>query len=271
VSYTSTSIAEQVRHRCRNPRCGARLRPAISHPRDAFCCRACFERFYRFRCLICEQPINRKTKRRQVCHRPKCRHEFRRHRERFFSTRYPASVLDHNGLRSADKTDPKIGTSAGRRFVQSAGSKLSATALRCASIPLDPELVARLNRGCDLWRCQVFESATKNSKAQRALRLHFSRAALGGYRFPGAPAVDLPPLPSVEWAVPSRWKPSPTAVDCPDIPEFLLRRLHVPPPPPPRKGDDQLSDGHPIHGPRAAQAAAGDVIGHQHDSVDRSH
>jgi hypothetical protein len=73
----------QLRHHCRNPRCGGKLQRPTNNRLDAFCCRGCFDSYYRSRCLVCEQPFRRKTERRQVCNRSKCRHEFQRHRERF--------------------------------------------------------------------------------------------------------------------------------------------------------------------------------------------
>jgi hypothetical protein len=92
-----------LRHRCRNPRCGSKLRDPTDSRLDAFCSPACFASFYRSRCLVCEQPFTRKTERRLLCGRAKCRHEIQRHRERFSATRYLGSVLGLNGSRSADK------------------------------------------------------------------------------------------------------------------------------------------------------------------------
>jgi hypothetical protein len=145
----------------------------------------------------------------------------------------------------------------GSRIRQIAGPKLSATSLRFASLPLDPEFVTRLERA----HRSYFENLRKSQRraARRALikKHHPPVNILGGYRFPGAPAVDLSPLPSVEWAVPSRWKSSPTAVDCPDIPEFLLRKLHVPPPPPAQRRRSIVRSPSHSWTARAAQAAAG--------------
>lgn len=202
-----------VRHRCRNPRCGVRLKPAVTNSRDAFCCEGCFTAFYRRHCLVCERPIIRQTERQILCGRKKCRNDFQRHKERFYPTRYPASVLRQNALGSAQSTGLKIGTSTGREFVQIAGPKLSPTSLRLASLPLDPELAARLERA----RRPDVEALVIKRKVSPA-------NVLGGYRFPGAPEVDLSPLPAAEWAVPSRWKPAAAATDCPDIPNFLLRK-----------------------------------------------
>ena len=48
---------EELRHYCRNPRCRTKLAAPVSNPRDAFCCRGCFDSFYLHRCAVCEGPI----------------------------------------------------------------------------------------------------------------------------------------------------------------------------------------------------------------------
>jgi hypothetical protein len=225
---TPTTIGP--RHRCRHPRCGTKLKHPADNPRDAFCCSTCFESFYRSRCLVCERPIDRKTERRQVCNRQKCRGQFRRHREQFLGTRYPALVLSHNGLGSADKTGLKIGQKADRPFRQVAGPELGPTALRLATLPLDPELAARLERA---HRPYVEARAKAKRTAERKVLIKRRTSpvnVLGGYQFPRAPAIDLCPIePPAEWAVASRWKPTGAGTDVPPIPEFLNRVPAAPP------------------------------------------
>jgi hypothetical protein len=213
----------QVRHRCRNPRCGLKLRKPTDNLRNAFCCHGCYFSFYRSRCIVCERSFERKTERRQVCGRRKCRNEFRRHREHYSSTWYPGSVLAHNASRSADKTGLKIGTFGGRAWRKVAGPELAEINLR---VPLEPELAARLERAHSFYREALQKS--KRAAARRALikRRHPPVNILGGHRFPGAPELDLSPIVDTpEWAVPSRWKPITNAlmVDVPPIPEFLKR------------------------------------------------
>jgi hypothetical protein len=214
-----------LRHRCRNPHCGLKLKRPTDNPRDAFCCRACFERFYRSRCLVCERPIERKTKRRQICNRSKCRHEFQRHRERFSSTRYQTSVLGHNGIGSAHSTGLKTGSKVGRPFRLAAGPALSSTALRLAALPLDPGLAARLERANTGFADWLGKS--KRAAARRAQIKHHHPPVnvLGGYRFASAPAIDLSPLEDLP-VVRSRWAPTGEGI-APPIPEFLLRRAPV--------------------------------------------
>jgi hypothetical protein len=45
------------RRYCRNPRCRSKLLAPVENEHRAFCCRGCFEAFYRKRCLVCERDI----------------------------------------------------------------------------------------------------------------------------------------------------------------------------------------------------------------------
>jgi hypothetical protein len=182
----------RVRHRCRNPRCGGKLKSPTDDPHGAFCCSGCFERYYRSRCLVCERPIAQKTKPRQICDRQKCRNEFRRHRERFEGARYPASVLTQISSRSADKTGLKTRSKRGRALAKAAGPKLSATSYYLAKLPIERDLVARLNRA--------------NAPSEPVRKVKRSTNRVRG------------------WAVTSRWKPIGTGTDVPNIPAFLRRK-----------------------------------------------
>jgi hypothetical protein len=68
-----TEFQQEFRHYCRNPRCRSKLPAPVSNPREAFCARGCHSSFYRKRCLVCEQPMERKTERQLVCGKRKCR------------------------------------------------------------------------------------------------------------------------------------------------------------------------------------------------------
>jgi hypothetical protein len=223
VLYRLTPPSNLVRHRCRNPRCGAKLKSSVVNRLDAFCCQGCFDNFYRSHCLVCEQLFTRKTARRQVCHRSRCRHEFQRHRERFSGTRYLASVLGLNASRSAHSTGLKIGQKPDRPLRQVAGPKLSSTSLWLASLPLDPEFAARIAKA----NAPYFEALAKSKRvsSRRAIikRRHPPVNVLGGHHFPDAPVVDLSPIDGPEWAITSRWKPTGAGADVPPIPDFLQR------------------------------------------------
>ena len=69
VDFAETAL----RKMCRNPRCGCKLPAPVSNPREAFCTRGCHSSFYRKRCLVCEEPMERKTERQLVCGKRKCR------------------------------------------------------------------------------------------------------------------------------------------------------------------------------------------------------
>jgi len=214
-----------LRHRCRNPRCGAQLKDPVDNSRAAFCCSGCFESYFRNRCLVCERPFKRKRKaeHQRFC-RPRCQKEFRRHPERFLGVRYQTSVLSVATFKTPIKSGLKIGTLGGQPFRMVAGPVLTPIGLRLASLPLDPGFVARLERV----HAPYLEARrrAKRAAARRALikRHHSPVNILGGYRFPNAPAIDLIPPPATDWAVPSRWIPTTGAgADVPDVPDFLRR------------------------------------------------
>jgi hypothetical protein len=105
---------------------------------------------------------------------------------------------------------------------------LTPVAFRLASIPLDPELAARLARahaGCTERR----ERAKRAAARKAAIKRHHSPVnVLGGYRFAtGAPPISLSPIesPTSSWAIPSRWKPTGDGADEPPIPDFLRRNV----------------------------------------------
>jgi hypothetical protein len=54
-------MTKSLRHRCRNPRCRLKLKVPVENEHQAFCCRGCHVSFYRSRCLVCEEQMNRKT------------------------------------------------------------------------------------------------------------------------------------------------------------------------------------------------------------------
>jgi hypothetical protein len=131
--------------------------------------------------------------------------------------------LGHNGSRSAHFTDLKIGQKVGRPFRIVAGPDLSPTSFRLAILPLDPELAARLDRA----HASYFEAHAKAKRAAERRAVikprHPPVNALGGYRFPNAPRIDLSPIAPPEWAIASRWIPTGDGADVPEIPSFLVR------------------------------------------------
>jgi hypothetical protein len=63
---------------CRHTKCRAKLPEPADNPRRAFCTRGCHSAFYRSRCIVCEEPIERQTERQRICGRSRCRAELRR-------------------------------------------------------------------------------------------------------------------------------------------------------------------------------------------------
>lgn len=66
-----------TRHYCRYQKCRSRLPAPVSNEREAFCSRGCHNAFYRKRCLVCEEPMERKTERQLVCGKRRCRNALR--------------------------------------------------------------------------------------------------------------------------------------------------------------------------------------------------
>jgi hypothetical protein len=122
---------EDLRHRCRNPHCRAQLPVPVSNPRNAFCCRACYTGFYRVRCLICEQPIERNSANQKVCGKRKCRAALKR-----FVGRDTSIV--HSGSNSPDISTAKSAIRRDRAWVVVAGPKLPLWQLLCAKVPDGP-------------------------------------------------------------------------------------------------------------------------------------
>jgi hypothetical protein len=155
---------------------------------------------------VCERAFERKRKaeHQRFC-RPKCRKEFQRHPERFLGGWGDVLVSSRATPETPIKGPGFSPTKVGRPFRQVAGPELSPTALRLASIPLDPELTARLERA---HRPHVEARAKAKRAAERKalIRRRTSPAnVIGGYQFPGAPAVDFGPIePPAGWAVTSR-------------------------------------------------------------------
>jgi hypothetical protein len=65
-----------LRHSCRH--CRTKLSAPTENPRRAFCCRGCFNSFYRPRCVVCETPIRRKTEWQKTCIAKNCKAEIKR-------------------------------------------------------------------------------------------------------------------------------------------------------------------------------------------------
>jgi hypothetical protein len=172
---------------CRH--CGEDLPKAVRNPRDRFCCDKCEDSFYRVHCRVCERPITAKNSRRQLCGRRRCKLDFRRHQERFFPSRYPSGRVSPKREENSTKSRAFLAENGGCTFAQIAGPALGESAFRAATLPLDSELAARHSRD----RAAAIVERNRRAPAP-AIGPHDPPVnVLGGYRFPGAPAIDLKP------------------------------------------------------------------------------
>jgi hypothetical protein len=141
-----------IRRRCRNPRCGAKLKCETDKPRDAFCCVGCFDQYYRTVCLVCERPMRQKGRRRRQFCRKRCQSEFHRHPERFFARWGGAATTlpdaGRNGPGSAHSTGLKTDTKRDRAWRVVAGPAAGLDPINLA-VPLDREAAARSHRAND--------------------------------------------------------------------------------------------------------------------------
>jgi len=147
-----TEFAENLRHHCRNPHCRMKLTAPVVNPHKAFCTRGCHSSFYLKRCFVCEndKPAG-STARRKLCRRPKCEGRYRKN-----SAHYSFLGADTTSAANASRNPIKSGIkSAGldaRPWRIVAGPKITACVYHCATLPVDPDIAARVNAANDLGR-----------------------------------------------------------------------------------------------------------------------
>jgi hypothetical protein len=208
--YRHHPAPPQVCLHCRNPRCNANLKTPTNNRCDAFCCRGCERQFYGCRCRVCESLFDRKTSRRQVCQRTKCRYQFQHHSERYFGSRpitpQNASIA-HNAHPNPLKMGVKSDGKSGRALRIVAGPEVPDINLRILPVP-----APKANR--------TWQKAER--RATRKVLIQYVTPPvniIGGYRFPGAPAIDLRQARAAPAA------PAIPTGDGLDIPAFLRRTL----------------------------------------------
>jgi hypothetical protein len=217
VTFISTDYPLQVTvpnpaRRCRH--CGEALAKATRNPRERFCCDKCETLFYRVHCRVCERPIvGAKNSRRQLCGRRRCKLEFRRHQERFFRSRYPSGGVSPKREERPTISKAFLPVFEGSTFTRVAGRELSESAFRAATLPLDPELVARHARD---------RKAVIAERDQRAPTVLIGPHdppvnVVGGFKFPDAPEIYFKSVT----AIPVSEKPVLTATADLAIPENL--------------------------------------------------
>jgi hypothetical protein len=145
------------RHYCRNPRCRTKLDEPVENARRAFCSIGCHSGFYRLRCLACDRELPRGPSNRKICGHAACRNEFRRHPDSFgfFAvaerSRYPSAKTVEGPPKTSMKSRGFLPLGRGRASAWAvvAGSSLSPTAFRLATLPLDSGTAARVARAND--------------------------------------------------------------------------------------------------------------------------
>jgi hypothetical protein len=73
-----TEFNIELRHRCRNRKCGVKLPRPVEIVQRAFCCRGCHSHFYRRRCVVCECELPPGPANRKLCGKAKCRAAYRK-------------------------------------------------------------------------------------------------------------------------------------------------------------------------------------------------
>jgi hypothetical protein len=144
-----------LRTYCRNPKCRGKLKIPVENERAAFCCRGCYAAFYRRRCLVCDQLFDRKSEKRRICNRAKCRYEFRSDRARFLASGYPSARNAEFDARSARKMGVSTPPFSGRPWRQVAGPDLGPN-FSAAVVPDGPN--------CQ-WKGGMFERLEAQNRA----------------------------------------------------------------------------------------------------------
>jgi len=126
---------ENLRQRCRNPRCRAKLSASVTNDREAFCCRGCHANFFRVRCRVCEGAIEQPTRggARFTCNKAKCRRVWRVGLG--FGRYHTFNHANSTPERPVNK-GPKLGVSDDRASwrVIATGAPISASQYHCAIV-----------------------------------------------------------------------------------------------------------------------------------------
>jgi hypothetical protein len=117
ASHHKSHFDQPNRVRCRNTKCRSKLPIPTSNDHKAFCTPYCRNQFYFWKCVVCEQPIQKGKRRKQPdhCHRRECRLSFGRYPETYlFAESPPDSPTCDHGSRSDSRSAV---TNANRLFV----------------------------------------------------------------------------------------------------------------------------------------------------------
>ena len=137
VALADPIEGENLRQRCRNPQCRAKLAAPISNAREVFCCSGCRASFFRTRCRICEAPIEQPARgTRLICNKAKCKNAWRT-RASFGAASYPTLNAVKSFSERPVNTGSKVGTNDDRAWswrVVAAGAPVSANQYHCATV-----------------------------------------------------------------------------------------------------------------------------------------
>jgi len=224
-------LDSHFRHYCLNPRCRAKLAEPVDDDRKAFCSSGCYAGFYREHCLVCARGLPPGPGNRKTCARAACRNEYRRRPDlfRFFAlaqpTRYPSVKTVERPQKRSAKSRAILPPETGRAstWAAVAGPSLSPTGFRLATLPLDAEIAARLNRANDPARIRRQSGWGRLQDEPTFGPDTPPLNVVGGYKFPSAPRLgDV--LPRRVDRTPTVESVNPVSTDPFEIPEFLRRQ-----------------------------------------------
>jgi len=137
-----TDLAQELRHRCRNPKCRMKLKNPVANEHHAFCTPGCYSSFYLKRCVVCEneKPAGRSD--RKFCRRPRCRSKYAGNRDLFdplCANPVPTLVRPTDSSRSAHSTGIKSAHDGGRPWRLAASPTITAGQYHCATVPDGPD------------------------------------------------------------------------------------------------------------------------------------
>jgi hypothetical protein len=167
---------ENFRRRCPNLECRTKLPAPVDNPRDAFCCRGCYEGFYRARCRICERPIEQPPRGgvRFTCNKAKCRNAWK---GRFGLGRYPTLNRAESIQEVPGNKGPKVAIDDDRASwrVVAAGAPISAGQYYCAIVGAAAATAAAGQANAAHWR-----TAKAGRLGYRSLDLDTAPHRIGG-------------------------------------------------------------------------------------------
>jgi len=106
ASRNSGNPNNKLYHYCRNPRCGSKLKEPVENPHAAFCCRGCWEQYYRHRCVVCEKEIKRTVENNRICRRRKCRNELRKWPQVYLPPQFQRAKPDKSDISEPSSPSP---------------------------------------------------------------------------------------------------------------------------------------------------------------------